>query len=153
MPAINDPNWIAPGKICYQVYGSIIPKKATKIDIDLYITKYIITTKPQNLHYNYGYRTSSLFFGTISAKSGDKTGFSIHDCGMNNKINYNLNRIFATIEEAREFVSECFLGKFFDTADQLIYNDHNPVYINAPYIPIMHISHTSVQFIKHRGTI
>lgn len=130
MAAINTTKGIAPGKIVYHVYGSCIAKLKNKgihdIDIDANMQKLIITSFPKNWHYSTGSRTDSLFFDVIRVSRNGQTwrsGNSVHDCGINNTHGkYNLNRIFATKVEAREFISECLSGVFFDKTDQEVYD-------------------------------
>jgi|AGFT01.1.fsa_nt_gi hypothetical protein len=131
MAAINTTKGIAPGKIVYHVYGSSIVKSVSKgnkdnIDLDANIQKMIVTSFPKNWHYSTNSRTDSLFFDVIRiSQNGQswRSGCSIHDCGINTTHGkYNLNRIFATKVEAREFISECLSGVFFDETDQEVYD-------------------------------
>lgn len=125
MPAINTTKGIAPGKILYHVYGSVIAKgKGQSSDPEKLVEKIIVTSFPKNWHTGTGRRSDSLFFDVIrksSIRDGDwHSAHSVRDCGIGAK--YNLNRIFATKAEAIEFASECLLGKFFDNTDQEVYN-------------------------------
>lgn len=128
MPAINSTKGIAPGKIVYHVYGSVIAKgKSHSRNPEELVEKIIITSFPKNWHSSTSQRSASLFFDVIRESSwGGKdwhSSHSVRDCGIGGK-KYNLNRIFATKMEALEFVSECLLGKFFDINDQKVYDEH-----------------------------
>lgn len=129
MAAINTTKGIAPGKIVYHVYGSIIAKGQYNKDKDIedHVEKLIVTSFPKYWHHSTQRRCDSLFFDVIRQSTigdGDwRTGHSVRDCGIECPHGkYNLNRIFATKEEAMEFVSECMMGKFFDKEDQDVYN-------------------------------
>lgn len=129
MPAINTIKGIAPGKIVYHVYGSVIAKGKGKPPAkapEEYVEKIIITSFPKNWHKGTNRRSDSLFFDVLRESClGGKDWHSAHsvrDCGIGAK--YNLNRIFATKVEAIEFTSECLSGKFFDKADQEVYDRH-----------------------------
>ena len=150
MTALKTTKGIVPGKILYYVNGSSLYRKKG-YSIDSVIEKYIITSPPR---YWYNGRISrNLFVSTISGH------FSINDCGIDNKKQYNLNRLFGTKEEAAEFVGQCILGKFFDTEDQRVYDDPNNGYWYAPYIPIQiqgqnsfyPTQTTTMTVLKHRG--
>lgn len=126
MPAIDTMKGIAPGKIFYHVYGSVIAKgKHIKENPEDHIEKIIVTSFPKNWHHVTKRRSESLFFDVLRESSwGGKdwySAFSVRDCGINTH-KYNLNRIFATKVEALEFVSECLCGKFFDKEDQEVYD-------------------------------
>lgn len=126
MPAINTIKGIAPGKIVYHVYGSVIVKgKSPKENLEDYVEKIIVTSFPKNWHTGTRRRSESLFFDVLRESSWNgkdwHSAFSVRDCGIGGS-KYNLNRIFATKVEALEFVSECLCGKFFDKEDQEVYN-------------------------------
>lgn len=130
MPAINTINGIAPGKIVYHVYGSVIAKgkgKPTAKAPEEYVEKIIITSFPKHWHKGTGSRSESLFFDVLRESGWNgkdwHSAHSVRDCGIGGH-KYNLNRIFATRVEAIEFASECLCGKFFDKADQDVYNRH-----------------------------
>lgn len=152
MPALTEPTWIAPGKIIYQVHGSIIIHnldKSRSSDIDDYINKLIITSKPINWYKN---GTSKSFFSTINCEKEYNKDISLSDFGIGNESNYNLNRIFVTKEEAREFASECILGIFFNINDQFIYDTRHIIY--TPFIPILRVSQPQSRTlrVKNKGT-
>ena len=127
MPAINTIKGLAPGKIVYHVYGSsLIKNKKRGFDNpDEHVSKLILTSFPKFWHRSTDSRCDSLFFDVIRfGYLGEyETCHSVRDCAIGEKIRkYNLNRIFATKEEALEFVSECLIGKFFDSTDQEVYD-------------------------------
>lgn len=129
MPAINTIKGIAPGKIFYHVYGSVITKGKhdENKEIDEYIGKLIVTSFPKYWHSVTNTLSDSLFFDVLLESSFRddmwKSCHSVRDCGINcTHGKYNLNRIFATKYEAREFVSQCLMGKFFDKEDQEVYD-------------------------------
>lgn len=130
MPAINSIKGIAPGKIVYHVYGSVIAKgkgkgKPNAKQAEEYVEKIIITSFPKNWHTNTKSRSSALFFDVLRESGWDgkdwHSAHSVRDCGIGGH-KYNLNRIFATRVEAIEFASECLSGNFFDNEDQAVYN-------------------------------
>lgn len=133
MSALKTKDGIAPGKIMYHVYGTVLAKrrhKLTENNIDDHIERCIITSFPKYYHYSLSTRTDSLFvdcimFGTMEEF---RSGFSLKDCGIGNKKNYNLNRLFTSIGDAREFIGEIMAGKFFDVEEQMLYNEEKYYY-------------------------
>ena len=127
MPAINTIKGLAPGKIVYHVYGSslIKNKESYSDNPEEHITKLILTSFPKFWHRTTGTRCNSLFFDVIRCGyMGEyESCHSVLDCAIGDTFRkYNLNRIFSTKEEALEFVSECLIGKFFDSTDQEVYD-------------------------------
>lgn len=126
MPAINTTKGIAPGKILYHVYGSVIAKrKSNSTEPEKLVEKIIVTSFPKHWHRTTNSRSDSLFFDVLRESGWDgkdwHSAHSVLDCGIGGH-KYNLNRIFATRVEAIEFASECLSGVFFDKADQDVYN-------------------------------
>ena len=129
MSAINTLKGLAPGKIVYEVYGSLITANCTGNPENL-ISKCILTSFPKYWCDVINDRTDTLFVSYIKhvdEKLSYHSNFSVIDRGIlessNRTKKHNLNRIFWTVEDALDFIEQCKTGNFKDESDSVVKNN------------------------------